>query len=208
MSDEEGRQQQLSVSSMLRLGYQFPAISVLILLSSIGFLLGTYAFSHSVIFSFNSSGDGHFWRFITPIFLHFGLMHFVFNMFWLVVLGRKIESGAGSMQLFLLVLVIGVLSNIGQYLWSGTDQFGGMSGAIYGLLGYLYAYYKLVKKDLYFIPPELFWFMLGWLIVCASGILEILLGIRIANAAHLCGLMAGSFLGIIFGLIQLDQKPH
>ena len=106
MSDEEGRQQQLSVSSVLKLSYQFPAISVLILLSSIGFLLGTYAFSHSVIFSFNSSGDGHFWRFITPIFLHFGLMHFVFNMFWLVVLGGKIERGAGSMQLFLLVLVI------------------------------------------------------------------------------------------------------
>jgi membrane associated rhomboid family serine protease len=208
VSDEEGREQKLSVSSMLRLGYEFPAISVLILLSSIGFLLGTYAFSQSVIFRFDSSGDGHFWRFITPIFLHFGLMHFAFNMFWLVVLGGKIERGAGSMQLFLLVLVIGALSNIGQNQWSGTSQFGGMSGAIYGLLGYLHAYNKLVKKDLYFLPPELFWFMVGWLIVCASGILEILLGIRIANAAHLCGLMAGSFLGIIFGLFQLDQKPH
>jgi membrane associated rhomboid family serine protease len=208
VSDEEGREQKLSVSSMLRLGYEFPAISVLILLSSIGFLLGTYAFSQSVIFRFDSSGDGHFWRFITPIFLHFGLMHFAFNMFWLVVLGGKIERGAGSMQLFLLVLVIGALSNIGQNLWSGTSQFGGMSGAIYGLLGYLYSYNKLVIKDLYFLPPELFWFMVGWLIVCASGILEILLGIRIANAAHLCGLMAGSFLGIIFGLFQLDQKPH
>jgi membrane associated rhomboid family serine protease len=208
VSDEEGREQKLSVSSMLRLGYEFPAISVLILLSSIGFLLGTYAFSQSVIFRFDSSGDGHFWRFITPIFLHFGLMHFAFNMFWLVVLGGKIERGAGSMQLFLLVLVIGALSNIGQNLWSGTSQFGGMSGAIYGLLGYLYSYNKLAIKDLYFLPPELFWFMVGWLIVCASGILEILLGIRIANAAHLCGLMAGSFLGIIFGLFQLDQKPH
>jgi membrane associated rhomboid family serine protease len=208
VSDEEGREQKLSVSSMLRLGYEFPAISVLILLSSIGFLLGTYAFSQSVIFRFDSSGDGHFWRFITPIFLHFGLMHFAFNMFWLVVLGGKIERGAGSMQLFLLVLVIGALSNIGQNLWSGTSQFGGMSGAIYGLLGYLYSYNKLAIKDLYFLPPELFWFMVGWLIVCASGILEILLGIRIANAAHLCGLIAGSFLGIIFGLIQIDQKPH
>ena len=203
MSDEEGREHKL-ISSMLRLCYEFPAISVLILLSSIGFLLGTYALSLSVIFSFDSSGDRNFWRFITPIFLHFGLMHFVFNMFWLVVLGGKIERGAGSMQLFLLVLVIGALSNIGQYLWSGTGQFGGMSGAVYGLLGYLYAYNQLAKKDLYFIPPELFWFMLGWLIVCASGILEMLLGIRIANAAHLCGLMAGGFLGIIFGLTQLD----
>jgi len=204
VSDEEGREHKLSVSSMLRLCYEFPAISVLILLSSIGFLLGTYAFPRSVIFSFYSSGDGNFWRFITPTFVHFGFMHFAFNMFWLVVLGGKIERGAGSMQLFLLVLVTGALSNIGQYLWSGTGQFGGMSGAIYGLLGYLYAYNKLAKKDLYFIPPELFWFMLGWLIVCASGILEIFLGIRIANAAHFCGLMAGGSLGIIFSLTQRD----
>ena len=183
---------------MLRLGYQFPAISVLILLSSIGFLLGTYAFSYSVIFSFNSSGDGHFWRFITPIFLHFGLMHFAFNMFWLVVLGGKIERGAGSMQLFLLVLVIGVLSNIGQYLWSGTDQFGGMSGAIYGLLGYCMVIEFEKNQDRYGLPPALYLFMIVWLILGFLGMLTLFGFGNVANFAHLGGLISG----IIFAMIS------
>ena len=206
MHNEEEREQQINVASILRLGFEFPALSILILLSSLGFLLGTYTSSYAIALSYDSSGVGNFWQLITPIFLHFGAMHFVFNMFWLSYFGSKLERGAGSIQLFLLVLVIGLFSNIGQYFWSGSDQFGGMSGSIYGLLGYLYAYHKLIPKAIYFVPPELFWFMLGWLIFCASGILEILVGIKVANASHLCGLIVGSLFGIIFGLLQFDRN--
>ncbi len=206
MGDEERREQPVKLASIVRLGFEFPALSILIVLSSVGFLLGTYAFSSVAVLSFDSLEAGSFWRLITPIFLHFGLMHFIFNMFWLIYFGSKLERGTGSIQLFLLVIVIGLLSNISQYLWSGSDQFGGMSGSIYGLLGYLYAYHKVIPKAIYFVPPELFWFMLGWLIFCASGILEILVGIRVANASHLCGLIVGSLLGIIFGLLQFDRN--
>ena len=208
MHNEEEREQQINVVSILRLGFEFPALSILILLSSLGFLLGTYTSSSATSFSYDSSGVGNFWQLITPIFLHFGAMHFVFNMFWLTYFGSKLERGAGSIQLFLLVLVIGLFSNIGQHFWSGSDQFGGMSGSIYGLVGYLFAYYKCVQKDVYFIPPELFWFMFGWLIFCSSGLFETFAGIRVANASHLCGLIVGGLLGIIFGLIQFDRKSR
>ena len=206
MGDEERREQPVKPASIVRLGSEFPALSILSVLSSVGFLLGTYAFSSVAVLSFDSLEASSFWRLITPIFLHFGLMHFIFNMFWLIYFGSKLERGTGSIQLFLLVIVIGLFSNISQYLWSGSDQFGGMSGSIYGLLGYLYSYNKIKPTSIYFIPPELFWFMFGWLIFCASGVLEILVGIRVANASHLCGLVLGSLLGIIFGFLQFDRN--
>ncbi len=75
---------------------------------------------------------------IAPIFIHFGVFHIVFNGLWLWEFGRRIESLAGSLHFLLLVLVTGLVSNGAQYWWSGPSLFGGMSGVIFGLLGYLW----------------------------------------------------------------------
>ena len=178
-----------------------PIISVILGMMFIGYLTGTYISSLPQIFVFGGLDGSGYWRLVTPIFLHFGIIHFVFNALWLALLGAKVERYAGHMQCLILILCIAVFSNVGQYLWSGSVRFGGMSGVIYGLLGYLWVHHWLAPNYHLFLPKELVGFMLLWLVICMSGVLDYALGISVANAAHFVGLLTGMFLGFVFGFM-------
>ena len=78
---------------------------------------------------------GEVWRLITPIFVHGDALHIVFNMWWLFDLGSMVESRQSTGLYAVLVLVFAAGSNLAQYLWSGPLFFG-MSGVVYGLIGY------------------------------------------------------------------------
>ncbi len=58
------------------------------------------------------------WRVITPIFVHFGIWHLLFNMVMLLQLGAIVEAARGSWRFAVFVLVIAIPSNIAQYLWT------------------------------------------------------------------------------------------
>ena len=74
------------------------------------------------------------WRLITPTFLHFSFTHLIFNCLWIYILGSKIEIIDGKGIFITLFLITGLSSNLGQYFWTGNFLFGGLSGAVYGLL--------------------------------------------------------------------------
>lgn len=185
---------------------QNPAVSLLIIASILGGLIASFLPQLQRVLFFGSLASGEYWRLITPIFLHFGLVHLVFNCLWLSMLGSRIEQLTSSLHLILLVLLSGAISNMAQFVWSGSVYFGGMSGVVYALLGYIWIKQKIVPHPLLQLPPGIVGFMLGWLLVCMTGILDLLMGVGVANAAHLGGLVIGMLLGCIFGLTRRFKK--
>lgn len=183
-----------------------PAVTLLLLGSLLGAALASFAFPLARALLFGGLAEGQYWRLITPIFLHFGLMHLVFNGLWLAVLGGRIERIYGSMHLLLLVFASGAVSNMIQYSWQGSIYFGGMSGVVYALLGYIWIKGHFAPRAGLQLPPGILAFMLVWLLVGMTGVLELLLGIGIANGAHLGGLLIGMALGMVFGLLAATKR--
>ena len=147
-----------------------------------------------------------YWRLITPMLLHFGWLHIVFNCLWLWDLGRRVEQVMGHLNMFMLFLVIAVVSNTSQFEFGGGGLFGGMSGVVYGLLGFSWVAPQLQPAWPIQPPKAIMIFMVGWLVVCMSGMVEVLGFGAIANAAHLGGLLCGAVVGVVFaGLSRLDS---
>lgn len=133
---------------------------------------------------------GEVWRLVTPIFLHLGILHILFNMFWLFDLGTMIERRQGALLLGVQVLVIAIASNLCQYFWAGPA--GGMSGVVYGLFGYVWVHGWLNPASGFRISRQNITIMLVWLVLCMTGWLG-----PIGNAAHVSGLVIGAAWGII-----------
>ena len=136
--------------------------------------------------------QGQVWRLITPIFIHFGVIHILFNMLWLFDLGGVIERMQGSPRLGVLVGVTGVAGNLGQFWWAGPE-FGGMSGVIYGLLGYVWIQGRLNPRSNLILHQYVVIMMLAWFVLCWLGVIG-----AVANMAHTVGLISGVLLGWLF----------
>jgi GlpG protein len=190
---------------------KMPVVATLLLMSLVGTAIVEWGFPLIHWFTFqdlsivgqnlqfdtaeNAMAKGEYWRLVTPIFLHFGIFHIAFNGLWLWELGRRMEPLIGSVQMIAVVLLMAVASNLGQYLWSGPSLFGGMSGVVYGLLGYIWIRNKVAPKPILDIPKGLLGFMLFWLLLGMSGFINFFMDGSIANVAHAIGLLTGMMLG-------------
>ncbi|MCP4412528.1 MAG: rhomboid family intramembrane serine protease, partial [Gammaproteobacteria bacterium] len=90
--------------------------------------------------------------------------------------------------LLFFVVSIGIMSNVIQFLASGP-AFGGMSGVVYGLLGYTWIRSQKTNSG-YFLHKGIVIIMIGWLILGYTGWIG-----PIGNAAHLSGLLLGMAYG-------------
>jgi len=148
---------------------------------------------------FEKISQGEVWRTFTPALLHVDLFHLVFNLFWLIALGRIVEERVGIFKYLLLSLVIGIVSNTAQYLMTGL-HFYGYSGVISGLFGYTYVDKK--KGTPYPFPDSLF--PLTFVFIFGMAAIDTLLALSpvktsfgIANTAHITGLLTGIVLGYL-----------
>lgn len=157
--------------------------------------------------TFGKIAHGEVWRLVTPAFLHGGILHILFNMLWLWILGKQVEEKIGSIRYLLMILLIAALSNTAQYLMSGFS-FVGFSGIICGLAGYIWIRQKTAPWEGYALQRG----TLGFLMVFVLGIaaLQCLtfglqyfqvanIQLPVANTAHLVGAFSGIILARIPG---------
>jgi len=191
--------------SSSRVSYGGPAgqaTLVLILLSVAVSLLSGMGNSSSPIlralFVVPISPEGYFfhridwtqpWRLLTPMLIHFGILHLVFNMFWLYRLGSQIENIHGTRAFLGLVALTQVPGALVQFEVSGP-LFGGMSGVVYGLFGFTWMQARYASKSYSLTDQDTLWIM-GWFVLCATGLVG-----HIANAQHALGLVFGLLAGM------------
>ena len=142
---------------------------------------------------FASVAGGEVWRLVTPMFVHFGILHILFNMMWLWDLGRAIELRKSALFLALFVIVTGTASNLAQYVITQSPLFGGMSGVVYALLGYFWIQGRINPYFGMALHQSTVVMMLGWYVLCWTGLVG-----PIANWAHTAGLA----IGVAWGLLQ------
>jgi len=146
--------------------------------------------------------ENQWWRLLTPMFLHFSFAHLAFNCLWIYVLGEKIERIDGKLVFILIIIFTGISSNLLQYLWTSSSLFGGLSGVIYGMLGYCLVMEMESNYIKYGLPPGLYLFMIVWLILGFLGILDLFGFGSVANFAHLGGMLSGLMFAMIYKTIN------
>lgn len=137
---------------------------------------------------------GQWWRLITPDFLHFDISHLLFNAVMLWYLGSQVEVRQGAMRFAVLFVACSLAGNLAQYLLSGP-LFGGLSGVVYGLLGYVW--WQMHRGARFIMPPALMVFAMVWLVLGLTPVPEWLMMSRMANGAHLGGLLAGLMVAVL-----------
>jgi GlpG protein len=142
--------------------------------------------------------SGQIWRLFTPMFIHFGVLHLVFNMMWLWDLGSMVEDRKGTLFFAVFILVVSGASNLAQFMVSGPS-FGGMSGVVYGLLGYIWMKGRYDPRSHLALHKTTVAFMIGWFFLCWTGFMG-----HIANTAHTVGLVTG----VAWGYLSSGRIRH
>ena len=142
--------------------------------------------------------EGQVWRTVTPIFIHFGIIHLLFNMYILYYFGSQIESRRRTPSFAVLVLILAVTSNVAQaYLaqnfpsdvFGRSPKFGGMSGVNYGLFGYVWMKTLYDPSSGLQVSRFTVFMLLFWFLICFMP------SMPVANGAHGVGLGVGMAIG-------------
>lgn len=198
-----------------------PATCALLLLSLLGYLvvitddqlqIGHWFtivdFSRYQVAELSNIDFSEAWRLWTPMFLHFDLMHIAFNALFIWLFGARMERVMGTWHFVAFVAAVGLAANLGQLMWESNPRFGGMSGVNYGFVGYIWLRQMFAPHPMLVFPKALIPFLLIMLLLGTFGVLDFFVQGRIANAAHMTGLLAGVSWGLLAGLYHSRRgKP-
>jgi GlpG protein len=187
----------VSLNGMWRQLRDIPVTTSILLTCLLVYLLAMFGFSWPykalAIEPLPQLMENHqWWRLIGPALIHFSVLHIVFNLLWWWTLGGQIERLLGRATLVMLFLFSALLSNIGQLLVSG-ENFGGLSGVVYALVGCVWWLGWLRPSWGLMMPKPLIGFLLVWLVVGYADILWV----SMANTAHTVGLISGCVFAFI-----------
>ncbi|MEI7435620.1 MAG: rhomboid family intramembrane serine protease [bacterium] len=193
-------------------GASFPAATWALIVLSVGFTLlaplgSDQELARLLRMSPSALRQGELWRLITPVFQHLavtaggmGFLHLLFNMMWLRDFGVKIETKRGTAGFLMLFAVIAVASNFAEFLVTGSG-FGGMSGVVYGLFGYVWVKVRRDPWSGYTLDPSTIWVLVAWFLLGATGLFG-----PVANWAHGGGLLTGALCAFVPSWWQTRKK--
>ncbi len=141
--------------------------------------------------------EGEYWRFITPIFLHAGIVHLFMNSYFLYSIGKTVESMYGSAKFVFIYMTAGIIGNIASFVFLDNWSVGA-SGALMGMLGAL-LYYGVEN-------PSQFKRYFGYNVI-STIVINAIFGFTnegINNYAHFGGLLGGF---LASGIVSLG-KPN
>jgi membrane associated rhomboid family serine protease len=95
---------------------------------------GNWLYENGVLFG-PVVADGEWWRLVTAMFLHYGLIHLGMNMLVLWMIGPPLEDYFGHWRYLLVYVVAGLAGSAGALIWSPNALVVGASGAIWGIMG-------------------------------------------------------------------------
>lgn len=146
---------------------------------------------------------GEWWRLVTPVLVHGGLVHLLFNMYFLYLVGPLVEQLYGSVRFALLYVLTAAAGSAASFVFGGPAPSVGASGAIFGLCGVLLAV-SLVHRPVLDRRGRAIMSQIGGLVVLnlVIGFGFDALGAAIDNAAHVGGLVAGLWLGLVLPPIR------
>ncbi|MCD6550932.1 rhomboid family intramembrane serine protease [Thermotoga sp.] len=135
---------------------------------------------------------GDWFRLITALFVHGGILHILFNSYALYYFGLIVEDIYGTEKFLFSYFFTGVIGNIATHIFYHDTISVGASGAIFGLIGVLFAA-GLRKDTPFFMRPVTGASLLP--IILINVVYGFLPGTNINNAAHLGGFLTGMLLG-------------
>lgn len=147
--------------------------------------------------------NGEWWRLISCMFIHIGLLHLLMNLYALVFIGILLEPLIGKSRFIVAYLVTGFMASTFSLYWNNFAISAGASGAIFGLFGVFLALlttshiHKSTKK------PMLIYISIYIVINLINGLKD-----GIDAAAHVGGLVSGLAIGYSFyyGMLNKDNK--
>ena len=156
------------------------------------------AVSYHLVFTF-----GEYHRLITPIFLHIGVMHLMFNTMSMILFGMRTERYFGHVKFLVIYMTSGVAGNLAMALASEHSLGAGASGSLYGMMGALLAFILLRKQNVENFRAGILGVMIVVGIVMGFTMNQVPDMPNVGNAAHIGGLAVG----LVLGYLLAGRRP-
>jgi rhomboid protease GluP len=139
---------------------------------------------------------GEWYRLFASMFLHFGVAHFFSNAFGILIFGARVEKYFGRLMFVVIYIFSGLMGSVftlvHSYFFQPFAVSAGASGAVYGIVGAIFAYTRITKRSIDFIN----WYLM--LIYIGLGMAMGFATPGIGNAAHVGGLLCGLAIGGLY----------
>jgi membrane associated rhomboid family serine protease len=158
-----------------------------------GAVLGYAYFPDGVL---HGVAEGEYYRLVTAMFLHYGVLHLALNMWALWVLGRTLEATLGPLRFLALYLIAGFGGNVAAYLFSAQNAAtAGASTAIFGLFAAVFVIMRRLGRDTSAVVP-----------ILAINLVFTFAVPGISIAGHLGGLVAGAVMALVLAYAPRSRR--